>query len=294
MKPILRFTFVSLFVIFLCSCGTRQDNQRTDAVRIMNYSNSGAPQTFAMLALASPQQTSDFVPGENTLDRMVIKTACITIEVSKYDEAFISVQKIAADLDGFISSSMISSGDRRHPSGRVTVRVSSKKFDETFQRIKKIATNVENEEISGSDVTEEFYDVSARLENKQKAEKRYQEILKVAKKAKEVLEIEEAITGVREEIEQLMARKHYLSDQTKLSTINVSMHEPYPAFVSEKQGFWSKITTGTRAGFDGFTDTVSFLITTIITYSPILFLVIIFLIIVVKYVKLNKKLALMK
>lgn len=50
-------------------------------------------------------------------------------------------------------------------SGSVRIRVASTTFETALQEIKKFAKKVESESTNGNDVTEEYYDQTARLEN---------------------------------------------------------------------------------------------------------------------------------
>ena len=75
-------------------------------------------------------------------------------------------------------------------------------------------------------MSEEFYDVQARLRNKRVEEARLLEVLKDATgKLSEVLEVEKELSRVREEIEQIEGRLRYLTDQTDLSTVTITLRE---------------------------------------------------------------------
>jgi hypothetical protein len=132
---------------------------------------------------------------------------------------------------------------------------------------------VESENVQGNDVTEEFYDLTARLENKKKAEKRYQEILSSARTTKDILEVEQALASVREEIERFEGRKRFLSDQVAMSTINVILHEPYPLMAAGNGGFLAKMRRGFELGIAGFADVLSACITLLIAGIPVFLLV---------------------
>jgi hypothetical protein len=49
--------------------------------------------------------------------------------------------------------------------GSVRIRVASTTFEAALQEIKKLAKKVESESTNGNDVTQEYYDQTARLEN---------------------------------------------------------------------------------------------------------------------------------
>jgi hypothetical protein len=215
-----------------------------------------------------PQTATSSSASSEPRARMVVKTADVFMEVVDLDETMKQVQKIAEVQNGFVVLSSFSSREQNQKAGNVSIRVPATKFDDALGKIRALASKMENENIRGNDVTEEFYDVAARLTNKEKAEKRLQEILKAAKNVREILEVEQSLTNTRQEIEQLTARKRYLSDQAALSTINVNAHEPYPIVIAGKDGFWAKIVRGFHRGVEGFGDTMSGIVSFFIAGIP--------------------------
>lgn len=221
---------------------------------------------FGRLASRTESNVSKNPPLQN---RMVIKTAAINCEVAKYDDALAQIQNLATQYGGYFISATTQTHDNNVKSGSLTLRVEAKNFDAALQDIKKLTQKVEQESLQGNDVTEEFYDLTARLENKRKAEKRYQEILATAKNTKDILEVEQALTNVREEIERMEGRKRFLEDQVALSTITVNLHEPYPLVASGQYGFFAKMRRGVEEGLAGFADVLSACITLVIAGIPL-------------------------
>jgi hypothetical protein len=72
------------------------------------------------------------------------------------------------------------------------------------------------------------------------------------KTSKDILEVEQALTNVREEIERMEGRKRFLEDQVSLSTINVNLHEPYPLMASGQYGFWPKCGAASKRASPAF------------------------------------------
>ena len=202
--------------------------------------------------LRTSRDASVAAPPTSSLPRprMVIKTAQVQCEVANYDTAVIEIQRITEQVDGYIVASTVHAPDAGMKQGTVTLRIPADKFETTLQALKTLANTVETESIEGNDITEEFYDLTARLQNKRKAEQRFQEILRSAKKATEVLEIEQALMNIREDIERLEGRKRFLTDQTDMSTISMSMHEPRPLMVGRSEKFWTRLRRGFAEGVE--------------------------------------------
>ena len=109
------------------------------------------------------------------------------------------------------------------------------------------------------DVTERYYDLKARINNKKVLEKRYLEILTQASEIKDILEIEKNLNDVRTEIENFQGQFNYLSKQVTLSTINLSFYEvlPYVYDSSNRKGFGARILGAVDKGWQNF---LSFLV----------------------------------
>lgn len=201
--------------------------------------------------------------------RIIIKNATLSFEVASYDVAFAQMQRLAEGAGGFITGSNAYLRDDKVKAGTVTLRVPANQFETILAELKKFAEKVENENLSGNDITEEFYDLTARLENKKRAEARYQNILKSTKSVKDILEVEQALTNVREEIERLEGRKRYLSDQAAMSTITINLHEPYPLMAQGSGSFMAQVKRGFERGVQGFAEVTSACITFVIAGLPV-------------------------
>lgn len=263
--------FVKNFCILLLltGCGSREEYQ-SEPVTEMASIGEGSPRgRVAFMDQVATQNPAAAMVESRPQSRMVIKTATLNLEISNYEEALAQIQKIATQYGGYLISASTQTHDNNIKSGNMTIRIDAKNFDTALQDLKKLAQKVEQESVQGNDVTEEFYDLTARLDNKRKAEKRYQEILASAKTTKDILEVEQALTNVREEIERMEGRKRFLEDQVSLSTINVNLHQPYPLVASGQYGFLAKMRRGVEEGISGFSDVLSACITFVIAGMPI-------------------------
>lgn len=279
--PIRLLSILALLFLIILGCGTQQTEQPAEVQSGTLYSKLGPPAPEyenraatgdLMLASSLLTEGESFASpsfASSPQARMLIKTADLICEVDNFDEARSRVQNLAEQNGGYIVSSQTSISDENRKSGRVSLRIPSDKFDETLTALKKLVKKTGSESINGNDVTEEFYDVSARLDNKRKAEQRFQEILRTANKTTEILEVERALMEVREEIERMEGRKRFLADQVALSTITVNLYEPRPLLSGGRDSFWGKIKRGFENGLEGFGDVLSASITFVIAVLPL-------------------------
>lgn len=159
------------------------------------------------------------------IDEKIIKTGSLDLVVDKADESLTAVETIASEKDGYVQTSTLQEHEDGTKSGWVMIRVPAEKFDESMETLKSLAVVVERETSSAEDVTEQYIDLVARLKNAQAQEKRYVEILDVAKTVEEILQIETALGNIRGYIESLQGQIQYLDSQTGFSTITISLSE---------------------------------------------------------------------
>lgn len=162
---------------------------------------------------------------KTTIDRKIIYNGEVHLIVENLDAGEKQLKELIKQFDGKIANSDLrgSSGSQR--SGHWKIRIPVTNFDAFKAKVEKIG-NLERSSINSSDVTEEFYDLEARLKNKKIEEARLiQHLEKSTAKLSDILEVEKELSRVRGEIEQMQGRLNMLNNLTSLTTIDVSMRE---------------------------------------------------------------------
>jgi hypothetical protein len=159
-------------------------------------------------------------------DRMILRSANLSIVVEDTEEVLEDIESLATQLGGYISDLQTWRADDQL-AGTITLRIPAESFDRARERIKDLALEVEGENVSGQDVTEEYVDLEARLGNLEMAEEELRELLASAqethKDAESILAIYREITNVRQQIEQIKGRMQYLEDAAALATLTISL-----------------------------------------------------------------------
>ena len=207
---------------------------------------------FEISASSRDGGTGDQNGKATSLDRKIISTAQLQLEVENVQSVYNKITSITLQQGGFISGSSIYGYDERK-NGQMTVRVPQKNFYTAIEQIEALGT-VRSKQVQGQDVTEEYIDINARLGNLQKQENRLSEILKMANTVKDVLDVERELERVRGEIERLTGRMNYLEQSIEVSTITVNVNEPTPFFEG-----WG-ITDALKQAVRGFFNSISGLI----------------------------------
>jgi len=153
--------------------------------------------------------------------RMVIVEGRMSIEVEegKVEETVREIMKVCKELNGYVATSRIT-----EDWAYVVAKVPSEKLEDFMEKVRGLG-KVSSEETSVRDVTEQYIDLEARLENAKREEERLLEILKMAKTVDEVLKVEEYLKRIREEIERLEAQKKYLERRVEYATVFIEIKE---------------------------------------------------------------------
>ncbi len=191
-----------------------------------------APSSAADYALMEVSEEGGSSGGSETsttngalTEQKIIKTAYLSMTVEAVADSVSDLTTLTETKGGFVKTSEIETASDNTQSATVVLRVPVKEFNSVVEATKDLATQVNSEEISGQDVTEEYMDLQARLKNYQAEEAQYQEILKQATTIEDILLVTDELSDVREDIEIVQGRIKYLENYTDLSTITVYLYE---------------------------------------------------------------------
>ena len=110
-------------------------------------------------------------------------------------------------------------------SGSWKIRVPVARFDDFVAAAKQLG-EVISAGTTSQDVSEEYYDVDARIRNKTKEEERLLKLLEDRPgKLEDVIAIERELSRVREELERMQGRMRVLSDLSSMTTVELSVAE---------------------------------------------------------------------
>jgi hypothetical protein len=152
-----------------------------------------------------------------TQKRIIVRTVQMTLTVADVSASVDGVAELAQEMDGWVVSSERSEKQR----GFISIRVPADRLDEAIQRLRNIAVEVESEVSSSEDVTDEYVDTQARLNNQKATEAALLKLLERAEKVEEALKVQQSLTQVQEQIERHEGRIKFLEQTSAFSLISV-------------------------------------------------------------------------
>ncbi|PIZ57367.1 hypothetical protein COY23_01470 [bacterium (Candidatus Torokbacteria) CG_4_10_14_0_2_um_filter_35_8] len=187
--------------------------------------------------------SNDSATSKDFSEQKIIKTGSLDVEVEDVSDTVEKVKDLAGSKKGFIQDSKFYTSDGKNHA-TIIIRVPVKEFDNAINDIKKLAKVINEENISGKDVTEEYVDLQARLKSFTEEEKQYLAILKKAKTVEDILKVTKALTAVRTKIESIEGQIKYLENKTDLATITVYISEEVGEVMS---GRWKPLVNAKKA-----------------------------------------------
>jgi hypothetical protein len=166
------------------------------------------------------------------LDREIIRNATLSVWTDDVETAVQKARQIADLNGGFVSASntrtervRVGDKDEDRQLATLTVQVPVQQLDRTMDALRQLG-KVESEVGTSQDVTEEFVDLSANVQNLRKTEEAIQAMLARATQLQDVMTLTRELTQIRGQIERLEGRKRFLEKRSDLSSVTVSLQPP--------------------------------------------------------------------
>ncbi len=160
---------------------------------------------------------------EGAQPRLIIRTADMSIIVTDTEQAMTGIAQMAEDNDGWVVSSNVFQYDETAKTGNMTVRIPAAGFQSFIDAVQLMSVEVTRISTSGQDVTEEYIDLSARLENLEATADRVRAFLDETKNVEEALAVNQELSRLEGEIEVLKGRIKYLEQSSAFSTVTVDL-----------------------------------------------------------------------
>jgi len=168
------------------------------------------------------QQTTPNVPRQTDTVTKIIRDGSMSIQVPKneFSKGFAAATRIAHSNGGFVLSSQ-TRGQRR---GTLVLRIPAKRFDDAMVALRSLGV-VQAQSITGKDVTAQYIDLKARLENAIGQRTVLRNLMAQATTIRETITVQNRLSQVELQVEQIQGQLNFIDDQVAEATVRVEMHE---------------------------------------------------------------------
>ena len=232
--------FWAVLAALLAGCGAQSvdDSAAPASASSASAATSGAATGIAEressdVSAGAPAAGGGKTPGAvgaaaqtvSTTQRKIIYTATVDLVVENLTAGQSKLTQLVKANQGYIAETNVGGNSGEQRTGSWKVRVPVGNYEAFMAGAAKLG-ELQSINSSSQDVTAEFYDVAARIKNKQVEEQRLIELLKKATgKLSEILHVEKELSRVRGEIEQLQGRIRVLTNLSSLTTITLTLRE---------------------------------------------------------------------
>jgi hypothetical protein len=215
------FGIIALFLILLFS-GCADSLNNTGSYGGDEYYSTEMGFEGKQPAPSSDRPLSDAVASG---ERIVIKTGRSEIEapLGEIETRLVTLKNLIGENSGTIENISYRETESRK-SYTLEVKLSPTRFEQFSNSLKAVGT-VKSLSTESEDVTFEYIDLEAKIENLQAQKQRLLEIYEKADKIEEILEIEREINRVQTQIDSSTARKKFLERQVERATLYITLYE---------------------------------------------------------------------
>lgn len=186
--------------------------------------------------------------------RKIVRTATLTFEVGDQARARAIVRAAAFRHGGVIDSDQ-TSGAGDDQSGVLVIKAAPEQLDAILKDLEGVGRAVQRS-VSSQNMSEEYVDLKARLENYRKVEKRLTDLLAFkTRKLGDVLQVEHELERVGQEIEQTIGRMKYIDHLAAQSSVTVRLLQPHLVAAAQAPGVMTEIRNSLAKSLNTFVGT---------------------------------------
>ena len=204
--------------------GVAEDTVMMEAPRAVKSSNVKAVRTEATFANEAENLSENGINGENisnengNIGRKLVYNGDVSLLLEDLEETERQIANWVNSFGGYITNSPINNNTLN-----VTARIPAKFFNQAMEGMAEFG-KTERRSIYTEDVTEQFYDLSTRLETRKILRERLENYLKNASNVKDMISIEKELNNVQSEIEAMEGQFKRLNNRIDFATITIYGH----------------------------------------------------------------------
>ena len=227
---------------------------------------------------------------QNTVEgQMLIYMVDMSIITEEYDQDYASIKMKLSKLGGYVyteySSGTKGSDDLRYVS--LVLKIPVENLDEFVNGVDK-EMKVTSKRINVEDTTDQYYDIASRIDLLETRYRKMEEYLKTATEMQDIITIEEEMSNIIYQLENLKGEKKGIENKVRFSTVNITLNEAKSSAINayDEKTIWDRMANGISSTFNDMVDYMGDIPVLFVSSLPVLGLIAVIAIIIIVIVKI--------
>lgn len=247
---------ILVFLLSLTACGG-SSNAKMEAAYDYAPNAPKEEMSYGSVVTDSAVNHSTALPA----GRKLIRTVRMTAETEDLNTLLAGLEEQVAALNGYVEGREVYNGSiqstRRYRHATITIRIPAENLNGFVEHVEG-ASNVVSSNEQIDDVTTQYVDTESRVAALKIEQERLLELLAKAETMEEILIIEDRLTDVRYELENVASQLKVLENQVTYATVHLEITEvqEYTPIQEEEPTAWERITEGFGESIEDITEGV--------------------------------------
>ncbi|MCD4783370.1 MAG: DUF4349 domain-containing protein [Candidatus Eremiobacteraeota bacterium] len=240
MKKIYYLLPIIIVIFLFTSCDRRMESKSApqSLPGSLKKASTGAQYDKSMVADESAKKT------DIRQNRKIVRTASVSLYLENFDKGSKEIESITRQYSGVVANKSVQRSTYS-VYGTMTLWVPAEKLKEFIEKIEKVG-KVRSSQMTAEDISDQYYDLEARLRSKTKQEERLLSMLdKEGNSLDHLLKLEQELARVRGEVETMEGRKRRWDQQVTYSTVTVTLTQDIQA-AREPDDIWKPFRRAIR------------------------------------------------
>lgn len=254
-----RFLVVMLTCLLVCGllfgCGSKAANDGAAPEYMLNGSSGTLKEdadygavTDTVRGESIQNSTTQNTTEQANPNQKLVRKLWLDAETEDMDILLGGVEEQIAKLGGYVESRQVNNGSiyssRRYRSADLTIRIPAENLDSFVQHVSE-SSNITSNRETADDITLSYVATESRIKALETEETRLLDLLAAAKDMSDLLQIQDRLTDVRTELEQVRSTLRVYDNQVNYGTVYLTVNEVKEYTVTEEpETVWERIGTG--------------------------------------------------
>ena len=276
MKKILALLVALSLALSLCACGAKAPtgNLKQESMVENGYFAADGIYDAADMEMspeAPSQSTAGSTGSAGVQNQKLIRTMNLETETEDLDTLLTQLNRKIGELGGYVENKTVRNGSstatRRYRYANMVIRVPVDRLDEFVTHVAD-ATNVVSQSENAKDITLSYVATQSRIIALETEQTRLLELLAQAQDMSDLLQIEQRLTDVRTELEQVTSQLRLYDNLVDYGTIELSITEVQEYTPVAEETLWQRMGSGLKESWESLREFAENLLVFLVSAMP--------------------------